>query len=205
MGIANYDSDRVAMSEGNAIIAPRGTTYPSDSTVTINDYANWPSGWRHLGHTESGPNFNYTFEVAEARSQQSGGPLKRRKVNELLTTTLNLMQWNAEHVAYATGGTVTTTAAGAGQKAVEKVVWGGESQMDEWLFAIEWYMDDEDGVSQPVRLFLPKVTVRWNGETVLARNGVALLPLQVEALIDDELAAGAQLADLRIITDNATS
>lgn len=204
MGIENFSSDDVLVGEANLLYAPKGTTKPSDTTVGWNDYANWPSGWVHLGYTESGPSFNYTYEVFGVRAQQSGAELKRRKVTETLVVTANLLQFQASHMALATGGEVTHTDAGVGQKEVDRVVGGGESVLDEYMFAWESYRVDDDGNLQPVRMFLPRGTIRANGETTFARNGAAMLPVQVEALLDDTLPVGEQLYDMRFILADAT-
>lgn len=205
MGVENFSADDVLIGEANLLYAPKGTTKPSDSTVDVNDFASWPSGWVHFGYTESGPNFTYTYETAEVRAQQSGAPLKRRKTTEALTITANLLQFEALHIALATGGAVTHTAAGAGQKEVDRIVGGGESVLDEYMFAWESYREDANGDLQPVRMFLPKGTIRQNGETVNARDGAKIIPVQVEALLDDSLPVGEQLYDMRVVTGPATS
>lgn len=205
MGVENFSADDVLIGEANLLYAPKGTTKPSDTTVGWNDYASWPSGWVHLGYTETGPNFNYTYEIAEVRAQQSAAALKRRKTSESLVITANLLQFEASHIALATGGSVTHTAAGASQKEVDRIVGGGESVLDEYMFAWESFREDAAGNLQPVRMFLPRGTIRQNGETTNSRDNAKMLAVQVEALLDDTLPVGEQLYDMRIVTGPATS
>lgn len=199
MGVSNFSSDDVLVGAANLLYAPRGTTKPSDSTVEVNDFASWPSGWVHLGYTDTGPNFNYAYETFEVRAQQSTAPLKRRKTSETLTITAGLLQFEAAHIALATGGTVTHTAAGSGQKEVDKITGGGEVTLDEYMFAIESTREDGAGNLQPVRLFLPRGTITQNGDTSFARDSATILPVQIAALVDDTLPVGQQLYDMRII------
>lgn len=199
MGVSNFSSDDVLVGAADLLYAPTGTTKPSDSTVAANDFASWPSGWVHLGYTDSGPNFTYTYEVFEVFAQQSTAPLKRKKTNETLTISAGLLQFEALHLALATGGTVTHTAAGVGQKELDKIVGGGEVTLDEYMFAIESTREDDSGNLQPVRLFLPRATITQNGETTFQRDGATILPVQVSALLDSSLAVGSQLYDMRII------
>lgn len=201
MGVSNFDSDDVLVGEANLIYAPVGTTKPSDSTVAWNDYASWPSGWQHAGYTETGPNFNYSYEIFEVFAQQSGAALKRRKTKETLVISANLLQFEAIYIALATGGTVTHTAAGVGQKEVDKIVGGGSSVLTEYMFAWESYREDDSGNLQPVRMFLPRATITQNGETTNARNGAKMIPVQIQALLDSSLSVGQQLYDMRIITN----
>lgn len=199
MGVPNFSSDDVLVGAANFLWAPRGSTKPSDSTVAVNDFASWPSGWIHGGYTDSGPNFTYTYEVFEVKAQQSTAPLKRKKTNETLTISASLLQFSGAHMALATGGTLTHTAAGVGQKEVDRVVGGGEVTLDEYMFAIESSREDDAGNLQPVRLFLPRGTITQNGETTFQRDGATILPVQISALLDDTLPAGSQLYDMRWI------
>jgi len=199
MGIQNFSSDDVLVGASNLLYAPKGTTKPSDTTVLANDFASWPTGWVHFGYTDSGPNFNYAYEVFEVMAQQSTAPLKRKKTTETLTITAGLLQFEALHIALATGGTVTHTAAGVSQKEVDKIVAGGETTLDEYMFAIESTREDSSGNLQPVRLFLPRGTITQNGDTTFARDGATILPVQIQALIDSSLPVGSQLYDLRLV------
>lgn len=199
MGVSNFSSDDVLVGAANLLYAPTGTTKPSDSTVAANDFASWPSGWIHLGYTDSGPNFTYGYDVFAVKAQQSTADLKRKKTSETLTVSAGLLQFEAAHIALATGGTVTHTAAGVGQKEVDRIVGGGEVTLDEYMFALESTREDDSGNLQPVRMFLPRGTITQNGETTFARDGATILPVQIAALLDDSLPVGSQLYDLRIV------
>jgi hypothetical protein len=200
MGVSNFSSDDVLVGAANLLYAPVGTTKPSDSTVAANDFASWPTGWVHLGYTDTGPNFTYGYDVFEVTAQQSTAPLKRRKTSETLTIAANLLQFEATHIALATHGTITHTAAGVGQKEVDKIVGGGDPTLPEYMFAWESTRPDVAGTLQPVRMFLPRGTITQNGETSFQRDGATVLPVQVAALLDASLPIGQQLYDLRIVT-----
>lgn len=204
MGVSNFSSDDVLVGAANLLYAPVGTTKPSDSTVAANDFASWPTGWVHLGYTDTGPSFTYGYDVFEVVAQQSTAPLKRRKTSETLTITANLLQFEAVHIALATHGTITHTAAGVSQKEVDKIVGGGDPTLPEYMFAWESTRPDVAGTLQPVRMFLPRATITQNGETSFQRDGATVLPVQVAALLDATLPLGSQLYDLRIVTGPTT-
>jgi hypothetical protein len=200
MGVSNFDSVDVLVGAANLLYAPKGTTKPSDTTVLVNDFASWPVGWLHFGYTSEGPNFNYAYEIFEVIAQQSTAPLKRKKTTETLTITASLLQFEAANMALVTGGTITHTAAGVSQKEVDKIVAGGATTLNEYMFAWESTRPDSSGVLQPVRMFLPRGTITQNGDTTFSRDGATVIPVQVAALLDDTLPIGQQLYDLRIVT-----
>jgi hypothetical protein len=204
MGVSNFSSDDVLVGAANLLYAPKGTTKPSDSTVAANDFASWPSGWKHLGYTDTGPNFNYGYENFEVKAQQSTAPLKRRKTTETLTITAGLLQFQASIIALVTGGTTTHTAAGVGQKEVDRIQGGGDVTLNEYMFAIESTRLDDSNNEQPVRMFLPRATITQSGDTSFARDSATVLPVQIEALLDDSAPVGQQLFDMRIILNPGT-
>lgn len=205
MGIANFDADDVLVGGGNLLYAPKGTTLPDETTVDVNDFASWPSGWIHLGYTGDAPTFNYTYDVFEVPAEQSLSPIKRKKNSEALTISTNLLQFDGDHLALATGGTNTDTAAGASQKAYSRVVGGGDTSLDEYMFALEGQREDANGDLQPVRFFVYRATIRANGDIAFAKAAATAIPVQIEALNDDTKSAGSNLYEAHIVTAPATS
>lgn len=205
MGVENFNSDDVFVGAANLLYAPLGTSLPDETSVDVNDFTDWPSGWIHLGYTSDGPAFNYGYETFEVQAQQATTPLRRKKTTETLTITAGLLQYSAEHLALITNGTVTSTAAGASQKAYKKVVGGGSVELPEWMFAIEGAQLDDDGDLQPYRFFVLKANITSNGETTFAKDGATVLPVIINALLDDDKAVGEQLYEAHFVTADATS
>lgn len=205
MGVENFNSDDVFAGAANILYAPLDTALPDETTVEANDFANWPSGWVHLGYTSEGPSFTYSYETFEVEAQQATAPLRRKKTTETATITASLLQFSAEHLALITGGTVTTTAAGAGQKGYKSVSGGGEVELDEYMFAIESTRPDDDGDLQPFRFFLWKGTITANGDINFAKNAATAIPVTIAGLTDSDKAVGSQLYTAHFVLADATS
>jgi hypothetical protein len=199
MGVENFDSDDVFVGAANILYAPLGTTLPDETTVDVNDFASWPSGWVHLGYTSEGPAFNYSYEVFAVEAQQATAPLRRKKTSETLTLTASLLQFDADHLALITGGTVTSTAAGGSQKPYDKAVGGGEVELPEYMFAVESTRPDTDGDLQPFRFFVFKANITASGDINFAKNAATALPVTINALIDDDKAVGSQLYEAHFV------
>lgn len=200
MGIENYSAIDVIVGAANLLYAPTGTTLPDETTVVHNDFANWPAGWIHLGYTEDPPTFNYTYDVFQVEAQQSTAALKRSKTSEALVISTNLLQFDGDHLALATGGTNVTTAAAAGQKGFDRVTTGGGTSLTEYMFALESYREDVNGDLQPVRVFLYRGTITANGDIAFAKAAATTIPVQITGLLDDTKAVGAQLMEAIIVT-----
>lgn len=199
MGVENFEADDVFAGAANLLYAPLGTSLPDETTVDVNDFASWPSGWVHLGYTAEGPAFTYSYETFEVEAQQATAPLRRKKTTETATITASLLQFSAEHLALVTGGSVTSTAAGVGQKGYKKVVGGGEVDLTEYMFAIESTRADDNGDLQPFRFFLWKGTITANGDINFAKNAATALPVTISGLTDSDKAVGAQLYESHFV------
>lgn len=205
MGVENFDSDDVLVGAANLLYAPLGTSLPDETSVDVNDFADWPSGWIHLGYTSEGPSFTYSYDVFAVEAQQATAPLRRKKTSETLTITASLLQFDANHLALITSGDVTSTAAGASQKQYDKVVGGGEVELPEYMFAIESTRPDGDGDLQPFRFFIFKGNITANGDISFAKDAATAIPVIINALIDDDKAVGAQLYEAHFVLADATS
>src|ERR1044072_7646803 len=133
MGVANFSASDVLVGAANLLIAPKGTAIPDETTVPINTFGSWASGWVHLGYTQDAPTFTYNYETFEVLAQESTAPLRRSKVNETLQISTNLLQFSGAHLAYVTGGTLSQTAAGASQKAYDRIITGGATNLPEHM------------------------------------------------------------------------
>lgn len=201
----NFSSSDVLVTAANILYAPLGTALPDETTVAANDFDAWPSGWVHLGYTATPARTTYTYNVFELSVEQSTSPIIQRKTNERAVTDIALSQFSAENLALLTDGTVTTTAAGASQKAYKKVVTGGSPSLKEYMFALEGIRPDANGNAQPIRIFFYRGTVRVNGSIEFAKGAGTNLPAQITALTDPTKTIGQQLLEAHIITSAETS
>jgi hypothetical protein len=203
-----FSSDDVLVSYANVLYSPVGTALPDETTVAWNAdsgaYTSW-TGWTLLGYTSAPTTFTYAYEVFEVSVEQVAAPIKRSKTNETLTISTSLAQFDADILALVLDGTATPTAAGASQKAYDKVVAGGDTELNEYQFAFEGYRVDDAGTKQPVRLFVYRATLTQNGDTAFDKGGVTSIPIQIQALGDSTKSAGQNLVEIHVVTGPTTT
>jgi len=203
-----FNSDDVLISYANVLYSPTGTALPDETSVVWNSnsgaYTAW-TGWTLLGYTASPTAFNYTYETVEATVQQVTAPVRRGKVSESLVISTSLAQFDSDILALVLDGTATPTSAGASQKAYDKVVAGGETELNEYQFGFEGYRVDDYGTKQPVRLFVYRATLTQNGDSTFDKAGQTVIPIQITALGDSSKASGANLVEIHIVTGPTTT
>jgi len=200
-----FNSDDVLVTPANVLYAPVGTALPDESTVEYNSYGDW-SGFTLLGYTTSPTSFTYGYETFDVEVQQSAAPIKSSKTNETLTLSFTLAQFDPDILALVLDGTANDTAAGPGQKAFSQVDAGGDTQLSEYMFAIEAYRTEPGtGIKQPVRIFVYRGSLSVNGDISFDKGGVTQVPCQVTALADSTKPVGSQLVSVQIITGGATT
>lgn len=204
-----FNSDDVLVTPANVLYAPVGTALPDESTVEYNAdsgaYTSW-TGWTLLGYTTAPTSFTYGYETFDVEVQQSAAPIKSSKTNETLTLSFTLAQFDADILALVLDGTANDTAAGPGQKAFSQVDAGGDTQLSEYMFAVEAYRTEPStGIKQPVRIFVYRGSLSVNGDISFDKGGVTQVPCQVTALADSTKPVGSQLVSVQIITGGATT
>ena len=205
MATVNFSSNDILVAEANILYAPKGTALPDETTVAWNTFTDWDAAWKHLGYTAEAARIGYNYDTFELEVEQTTQPVIQRKVSERFTIDFTLAQFDGTNLALVTGGTATNTAAGASQKAYTKVVAGGDTNLGEYLFALEGYRPDANGTKQPVRIFVHRATIRLNGNIQFSKNAGTTVPVQITGLADTGKAVGQQLFEAHIITAPATS
>lgn len=205
MATENYSSASVIVSPVDVLYAPMGTALPDETTVAWRTFTGWHANWVHLGYTMTPTSMNYTYDVTEVSVEQVTSPIKRSKTNERVTFNLELAQFEGANLALILDGTNTPTAAGAGQKAFSRVVAGGSTTLNEYMFAIEGVRPDSAGTDQPFRIFVYRATIRANGDIQFAKANGTALPVIVEGLTDTTKTVGQQLLEVQIVTAPASS
>jgi len=199
----NFNSSDILISEANLLYAPLDTDLPDETTVAWGAYDSW-TDWVHLGYTDGVSNIGYAYTEFAYKPEQATSPVIRRKDTETMTLRFSLAQFSGAHLALVTDGTATTTAAGASQKGYTEVVGGGDTEIPEYMFALEGYRTIA-GTKQPVRLFFHKANIALNGDIPVGKTSPAVLPVTVTALTDDTQDAGEKLFIMHIINAAASS
>lgn len=202
--MATYSSTKIMTAEAALLYAPLDTALPDETTVAWNTFGSW-TGWTMMGYTTQPAAINYTYDVFEVDVQQSLAPVRRRKTNERVQISSALAQLEGAILAVIYSGTNTTTAAGASQKGWDRVQFGGDPALDEYMFALEGWLEDTAGTKQPVRYFVYRATITQNGDISFDKNNVAAVPIQVAGLSDSSKATGVNLAEIHIVTAPATA
>ena len=205
MATVNFTSNDVLVSEANILYAPKGTALPDETSVAWNTFTGWHASWKHLGYTAEASRIGYSFETFELTVEQTTQPIIQRKVSETFTLDFVLAQFQGANLALVTGGSSTDTAAGASQKAFTTVKAGGDTNLNEYLFAIEGYRPDSAGTKQPVRIFIHRATIRLNGNIQFSKNAGTTIPVQIVGLADTTKPSGEQLFEAHIVTAPASS
>lgn len=198
----NNASD-IILSPATIYFAPVGETLPDETTVEYGDA--WGGNWAQLGYTLAPLAVGYSREEYEVEVEQITLPIKRIKTKESVTLETTLAEVTAANLQLAIGGTVTTTAAGAGQRAFEELKAGGDTVLDEYAWGIEGLHQDAAGNRFPARLVIYKGTATLNGQLEFSKKKESGLPLQIKALADTGKAVGQQLLSFQRVTAEATS
>jgi hypothetical protein len=182
--------------------APVGEALPADSVAVG---ATWGGNWKSFGMTKEPLKCDYNFDELEIEVQESLAPVDRVRIKEALTLETVLAEITAANLSLAANGTVTTTAAGAGQVGKEEVEVGGSGAIAQFAWGFEGTFITDAGVSLPVRFFLFKGTARANGALEQGRELSPGISIQVKGLADTSKVVGKQLFKWQKVTAAATS
>lgn len=193
----------IIVSPARVWIAPAGTALPDETTVALG--ASWGGAWIDLGATEGPVTLAYNDADYDVKVDQFTAPVARYKVDEDYAIETVLAQLDPVQLAKLVNGTNTATAAGASQRAFDEMVAGGEFTLTEYVAGFEGRKRSATGAEFPVRCFLPKATLRLNGNLEFTKSAMTGVPFQAKALTDTTAAEGAQLFKMHRVTAAATT
>lgn len=166
--------------------APVGEAEPDETTVEYG--AAWGGNWARIGYTKEPLAMAYESEEVDIEVEEALASVRRHRIKETAMFETVMSELTAAYLQLAAGGqgTVSTTPAGAAQKAFEEITVGDEAQLDEQAWGFEGLFVDSDGEDQPVRVFVYKATAKVNGNLEFSKKSddYVGLPLQVNALAD---------------------
>lgn len=183
--------------------APVGEAVP-DETVAYG--AAWGGNWTKVGYTNAPLTLGYSFEVVEKEIEQSLARVGAVKSKEELVLNTSLAEFTADVLALMAGaGTKATTAAGASQHGFETLDLGGEFALDALAWGFEGYYYDQDGVEQPVRVFIHIGLADAGGEMEFGKAAQTGVPLSIKAAADMSQSQGSRLFQMLRVTEEPTS
>lgn len=183
--------------------APVGEAFPDETTI---DYGEaWGGNWTNMGYTTDGIKVGYTQETFEIEVDQLTNPVDEIITKETVMFETILAELTGANLATSFNGTLTTTAAGSGQRAFEQVEMGGSADTDKYAFGLEGFYKTANNETFPVRVFIYKGTPIINGQLNFMKNQIAGIPLQIKAYADTTKAVGKQTMVIQRVTGEATT
>lgn len=183
--------------------APVGEALPDETSVDYDEA--WGGNWVNVGYTLQPLSMSYDRELFQLMVEQVNGAVKRRVNDETLMFETVLAEATPTNLSYAIGGTVTTVAAGASQRAYQDLDVGGAIVIPELAWGFEGLYENSAGAQFPVRIFVYKATSILNGQLQFAKAAAMGVPIQISALNDTSKTVGSQLMKFQRVTAAATS
>ena len=181
--MAQDAAELIVASHGDVYVAPVGTALPTTVAGSLN------AAFVNLGLiTEDGVSSSVSPEIEEFRAWQRRQPVRRELLNQDISVTFALEQWNAETVKFAFGGgTVSEPTPGQFRYDFPD----GDDALDERSMVIDW----QDGPTSSYRMVLARGNVTDAVEFQRVRNQLAILPVSFGILApSDDSSPGYLLA-----------
>lgn len=183
--------------------APVGETLPDETSVAYGEA--WGGNWVNLGYTLDPVAWSVEKTTFELEVEQLSTAVRSVTQTETSMIETNLAEFTGSNIALATGGTVTTTAAGVGQVGFDEITGGGSVDLSEYAWGFEGFRITSGNVRLPVRLFFYRGIAVVNGQLTFAKSAGVGIPLQVKALADTTKDPGEQLWVIHNVTAVATT
>jgi len=192
---------------GGALVyyAPVAEAVPDETAVAAG--VTWGGNWVRAGYTKAPVTFVYEDEHFMAEVEEELTAVKARRIKEDARIETVLAELTPAYWNLATGGTVTSTSAGAGQTAFESLPVGGLATLPAYAYGFEGTYINSAGASFPLRLFIHKGIAKINGPLTFSNRNSEYpgISLQINALADTSQSAGGKLYRFERVTAVASS
>ena len=193
----------IILSPATVWYAPVGETLPDENLI---DYGEaWGGNWVSVGYTSIPLSVSLTRETYEVMVEQLTTPVREMIIRENLLFETALAELTGDNLLLALGGTLTETAAGAAQRAMDELEMGGDPDIAEYAFGFEGFYKDAAGTQFPVRLFVYKGVAIMNGALQFSKAQASTIPMQIKAKADTSKVVGKQLVKIQKVTATGTS
>lgn len=181
----------ILLSPARIFYAAVGTALPNPNTVAYGGV--WTAPWVDLGYTLTPITVGFNQEIYKLEVQQVTLPLKGLITTQEVTLETTLAEITAANMALAFGGSVSTTAAGTAQVALEELKSGGASSITYYAWGLEGLYVDANNNQLPVRVLIYRGSAVLNGNLNFSKSEPVGIPLQITAWADTTKTAGQQL------------
>jgi hypothetical protein len=183
--------------------SPVGEALPDETSVAYGTA--WGGNWVNLGYTLQPLTMGVDRTLFELMVEQVNGAVKRRVTDEKIDFETVLAEATPTNIQFGTGGTLTTTAAGASQVAFQSLKVGGAITLEELQWGFEGFYENAAGVQFPVRIFAYKCNAILNGRLTMAKAAATGVPLSISTMNDTAKTIGQQKIEIQRVTAVATS
>lgn len=162
-----FDSDNVRVGQnGKVLVAPLGTTAPTDLTSP------WAAGWDDLGYLSTdGVAMNYGVETEDIEVWQSVSPIRKILTGIDFTLAFTMMEFKRSVVTFYFPDSSITTNTGVHTLAIPSA-----PESDERAIGVEW-----TDKTYTHRLIIPRGEGTDRGEIPISRSGAMGLQMTVAA------------------------
>lgn len=186
--------------------APVGEAKPDETSVVFG--AALGGNWERVGYTVAPLALKVESEEYDVEVEEVLAAINRFRTAESLEVETTLGELTMEYLMLATGDpdTVSSTAAGAAQKAFESAGIGDNVDLTQYAWCFEGRYITAGGDDEPVRFFIHKGTARLNGPIEFSKKADSQpgLVLQIKALADMTQSEGQRLAWAYRVTSEVT-
>ena len=183
--------------------APLNEAAPDETTVAYG--AAWGGNWDYLGDTLTPLTLATSTTKRQVKIQQSTSPVKEFMTGQEFTLKTVLAEHTPGTYNLLWQGALTTTAAGASQKAYSELAFGGESAIAQYKWGFEILFQDANGVDHPWRYIFHRGSIAQDGDLEFDRENEKGIPVAITILGDTSKSVGAQGGIIQFVTAPATS
>lgn len=184
-------------------LAPVGEAFPDETSIDYGDA--WGGNWEYIGDTLEPLVVAVERNVVAVEIQQATTPVKESITSMVPSLQTTVAVHSMDLLNKVLGGTLTTTAAGAGQKAWQRLQFGGEADIDYFAVGFEALYKTSGNVQEPVRYLFWKGSLTLNGNINFDKGAPTGIPINITILTDTAKALGEQLGEIHYITAEPTS
>lgn len=172
----------MSSSQPYALLVGVGTFYVGPANEPKPELDADPAGnWRDMGLTDGGLTATKTQNIEKFSADQRTGNLKAVRTEEGMKYETNLQEATLENLADVINGTVTLTAAGAGQIGEKSMTLYKGATVEE--FAVLYRGDSAYG-DFPAQLYCPRGFFDEDVGMEFTKDGKTLIPVMFDALED---------------------
>lgn len=195
----------ILISPVNIYYAPVGEANPDETSIDFDEA--WGGNWTNLGYTTAPLTMQWDQELFELEVEQIAFALKGMITKQSAMFETTLAELTAANLKLAVGSTttITTQAAGVGQKGYQEFGFGGEVNLPVYKFGFEGYTLDSLNNKLPVRIFVHRASFSMSGNLEFSKKAAAGIPVQIKAWADTTQSAGQYFAVFQKITAVATT